>query len=110
MDGFPWGAKLAHRDNLYLTLTLMLDNILYINLIDLLDKEKRMVLSINGKRESLEASEPTVVELLKAKDVSMPDMVSVQLNGEILERSSFATTRVKEGDEVEFLYFMGGGR
>jgi len=34
----------------------------------------------------------------------------VELNGEILERESFATTPVKDGDEVEFLYFMGGGK
>ena len=36
--------------------------------------------------------------------------VTVELNGEILERESFATTQVKDGDEVEFLYFMGGGK
>ena len=68
-----------------------------------------MVLTINGKRETLETEAPTVIELLKAREVSMPDMVSVQLNGEILERDSFTLTRVREGDEVEFLYFMGGG-
>jgi sulfur carrier protein len=39
----------------------------------------------------------------------MPDMVSVELNGEILERSLFESTLLKEGDRVEFLYFMGGG-
>jgi sulfur carrier protein len=36
-------------------------------------------------------------------------MVSVELNGEILERTLFGTTLLKDGDRVEFLYFMGGG-
>lgn len=68
-----------------------------------------MNLTINGKPEEVPGEELTVVELLKAKDVEMPDMVSVQLNGQILERSAFDSTTVKDQDTVEFLYFMGGG-
>lgn len=68
-----------------------------------------MTLTINGKSESLEKNGLTVVELLKLKDVEMPDMVSVQINGEILNREDFETTSLKDRDEVEFLYFMGGG-
>jgi sulfur carrier protein len=34
----------------------------------------------------------------------------VELNGEILDRPVFESTPVKEGDAIEFLYFMGGGR
>jgi len=33
----------------------------------------------------------------------------VELNGDILEREQFEATCVKDGDAVEFLYFMGGG-
>jgi sulfur carrier protein len=40
----------------------------------------------------------------------MPDMVSVELNGTILDRGSFESTTVKDGDKLEFLYFMGGGQ
>lgn len=68
-----------------------------------------MTLTINGRSDSLDAQSLTVIELLKLKDVEMPEMVSVQLNGDILERSDFESTQVSEGDEVEFLYFMGGG-
>ena len=39
----------------------------------------------------------------------MPDMVTIELNGDILERETFATTHLKEGDVLELLYFMGGG-
>lgn len=51
----------------------------------------------------------SVTELLKLRRVSMPDMVSVELNGEILDRKTFDTAVLTEGDRVEFLYFMGGG-
>lgn len=30
--------------------------------------------------------------------------------GEILDRADFEATVVKDGDALEFLYFMGGGR
>lgn len=67
-----------------------------------------MAIKINGKETAYEGN-ITVIELLKVADVEMPEYVSVQLNDEILERSSFDSTIVKDGDEVEFLYFMGGG-
>jgi sulfur carrier protein len=51
----------------------------------------------------------TVTGLIKLNNVLQPDMVSVQLNGEFVERGTFDTTELKEGDEVDFLYFMGGG-
>jgi sulfur carrier protein len=50
-----------------------------------------------------------VSELLAALKVKMPEMVSVEYNGEILDRKRFADTPIKEGDRDEFLYFMGGG-
>ena len=68
-----------------------------------------MKLTINGRADTIEKERLSVIELLQMKDVEMPEMVSVQLNGDILERSDFDSTFVAEGDEVEFLYFMGGG-
>jgi sulfur carrier protein len=41
--------------------------------------------------------------------VPQAEYVTVELNGEILLRGDFDTTQVREGDGVEFLYFMGGG-
>ena len=68
-----------------------------------------MKCKINGKDEEIQQDTITVSELLKLKSVKMPDMVSVELNGDILDRENFDTSVVKEGDSVEFLYFMGGG-
>ena len=67
-----------------------------------------MNIKVNGEQKSYEEI-LTVTELLKAEDVEMPDMVSVQLNGEFLERDSFSEIKLKDNDEVDFLYFMGGG-
>jgi len=52
----------------------------------------------------------TVRGLLSERNVKMPDMVSVELNGQVLKRVDFEKTVLKDGDKVEFLYFMGGGR
>jgi len=51
-----------------------------------------------------------VSQLLVERKVKMPDMVSVELNETVLQRSEFETTRLRDGDRIELLYFMGGGR
>ena len=50
-----------------------------------------------------------VSELIKQSDVQQPDMVSVQVNEEFAEREDWDNIQIKEGDKVDFLYFMGGG-
>ena len=50
-----------------------------------------------------------VSELIKQSDVQQPDMVSVQVNEEFAEREEWESIQLKEGDKVDFLYFMGGG-
>lgn len=67
-----------------------------------------MKLTINGETVATPDA-LSVTALLEHQRVKMADMVSVELNGEILQRGAFATTLLKEGDRVEFLYFMGGG-
>ena len=69
-----------------------------------------MNLKINGEKETLEESSVSISKLLELKSVKMPDMVSVELNGDIIDRSAFDSTQLKDQDEVEFLYFMGGGQ
>ena len=68
-----------------------------------------MKLVVNGN-DSEVADGLTVSQLLVEEHVKMPEMVSVELNGQILKRSQFDTTTLSDGDAVEFLYFMGGGR
>lgn len=68
-----------------------------------------MRVTINGQADTIEKESVSVIDLLKLKDVEMPDMVSVQLNGDILDREKFDSTYIQDDDEIEFLYFMGGG-
>ena len=48
-------------------------------------------------------------ELIKINKVFQPEMVTVQVNEEFVERDVWDQTQLKEGDRVDFLYFMGGG-
>jgi len=68
-----------------------------------------MELNVNGDQKNFAASTLNILNLLKAEEVTSPDMVSVQVNGKIVDRSLYSDTLLKENDEVNFLYFMGGG-
>lgn len=68
-----------------------------------------MQIKVNGKAVVLE-KEVTVKELLEIQKTEMPDYVTVQLNEELVPKEAFETRLIREKDEVEFLYFMGGGR
>ena len=68
-----------------------------------------MKLTVNGDSKQLNREQITVSETLRVFEVKSPDMVSVQLNREFLDRDLFEKTILKDGDELEFLYFMGGG-
>ena len=68
-----------------------------------------MKIKINGKDQVFEAHSLTIVELLQAARVENPEMVSVQLNGEFVGKEKLKVVSLKDKDEVDFLYFMGGG-
>jgi sulfur carrier protein len=65
-----------------------------------------MEITINGKNETIDAT--TILEVLKVKEID-PQLVAVELNTQIVEQEHLATTSVKEGDKLEFLFYMGGG-
>ena len=50
-----------------------------------------------------------VSELIQLNNVQQPEMVSVQVNEEFAEPNDWEKIQIKEGDKVDFLYFMGGG-
>jgi len=70
-----------------------------------------MTITINGKETALaESPARTVASLLDELEVAQRQYVTVELNGEILDRDAFGNIPVRGGDTLEFLYFMGGGR
>lgn len=68
-----------------------------------------MEITINGEATKVEEGEVSIARLLKLKEVESPEMVSIQLNGNIIDQEHYTTTTIIPGAEVEFLYFMGGG-
>lgn len=69
-----------------------------------------MKIIVNGKNQEVNNAEISVYELLTANKVGNLDLVSIQLNGEFVNKEESLTTLVTENDEVDFLYFMGGGK
>jgi len=65
-------------------------------------------ISVNGKAQEVETP-ISISELIKLNNVAQPEMVSIQLNGQFVNRDDFDSTQVADSDEVDFLYFMGGG-
>lgn len=68
-----------------------------------------MIVIINGKDQAFNSSQVGLIELLQQNNVTKPELVTVQLNGAFVKRETYHATIVKDGDEIEFLYFMGGG-
>lgn len=63
---------------------------------------------VNGEAQEVQLP-LTLTELIKQNDVQQPEMVSVQVNEDFVDRSEWDGIQIKEDDTVDFLYFMGGG-
>ena len=63
---------------------------------------------VNGKPEVLE-KEILIDELLRRKNIRR-EIVTIELNEKIVDRKDFGSTILKEGDKLEFVYYMGGGQ
>jgi sulfur carrier protein len=50
-----------------------------------------------------------LTDLMGLEKVETPEYVTVAVNDEFVEGPDVAARRLKDGDSVEFLYFMGGG-
>lgn len=68
-----------------------------------------MKIVVAGKtKEVSEAT--TVAQLIRQEQVEMPEYVTVSINEEFINREDFDFHVIQEADNVEFLYFMGGGQ
>ncbi|MDW7675627.1 MAG: sulfur carrier protein ThiS [Bacillota bacterium] len=66
-----------------------------------------MNIILNGEQEQL-SGEKTIAALLEGLELN-PDIVTVNVNGDVISKDEFATFSLNEGDEVDVLMFMGGG-
>lgn len=62
---------------------------------------------LNGKEEEI----PENISLLKLLELKKirPEVVTVELNEQILEREKYGETILQPEDRLEFVYYMGGG-
>lgn len=64
-------------------------------------------LEVNGKQVELERPTP-LVDYIQGLGID-PRAIAVEHNGEILERSDYASTTLRAGDRVEIVRMVGGG-
>jgi thiamine biosynthesis protein ThiS len=67
-----------------------------------------MQIILNGKPHAL-AEASSVAQLLESLGLA-GELVAVERNLEIVPKAERAAARLEEGDQVEVLRFMGGGR
>jgi thiamine biosynthesis protein ThiS len=66
-----------------------------------------MTVMVNGEPRDV-ASGTTVSGLLAALELH-PRLIVVEHNREILDRSVYDDTEVRDGDTIELVHFVGGG-
>ncbi|MBQ3692129.1 MAG: sulfur carrier protein ThiS [Clostridia bacterium] len=67
-----------------------------------------MTITVAGVKKEVK-DDLTVAQLIIDENVETPMYVTVSINDEFVASGTFETTFLKDGDNVEFLYFMGGG-
>lgn len=68
-----------------------------------------MTITVAGNKKEV-ADNLTVAQLIVGENVETPEYVTVTINDEFVKSGTFEETTLKNGDVVEFLYFMGGGQ
>lgn len=64
-------------------------------------------ITINGKKEEVENG-LKIIQLLEKKSIK-PEVVAVELNGDIVNKKDYGGKALKDKDILEFVYYMGGG-
>jgi len=62
---------------------------------------------LNGKKEDVKDG-MNISKLLEAKKIK-PEVITVELNEEIIQKSDYQNKPLKANDKLEFVYYMGGG-
>ena len=66
-----------------------------------------MEITVNGDKTTIE--EMSVLSYLETLDID-PRRVAVELNLDILPKAEYETTVLSDGDRIEIVHFVGGGR
>ena len=71
------------------------------------ETQELIKITLNGKPNEVRAGLTVSDLLLKWK--IRPELVTVEVNENILQKLDYETTKIKNGDNVEFVFYMGGG-
>jgi sulfur carrier protein len=66
-----------------------------------------MKITINGQEQSCDSA--TLAQLIEHLGMKQ-DRVAVELNRNIVPRAQWQETKLVEGDNLEIVHFVGGGR
>jgi thiamine biosynthesis protein ThiS len=63
---------------------------------------------LNGEAKEIEEGTtlPALVESLSLA----PERIAIEVNGEVVRRAEWPRVTLKEGDRIEVVHFVGGGR
>ncbi|MBP5444024.1 MAG: sulfur carrier protein ThiS [Treponema sp.] len=68
-----------------------------------------MTITVSGNKKEVKDG-LTLPELIELENVETPQYVTVSINEEFIQKDAESSVVLKESDNVEFLYFMGGGQ
>ena len=68
-----------------------------------------MTITVTGVKKEV-ADGLTLAQLVIDEKVETPEYVTASVNDDFVSAGSFEDTVLKDGDNVEFMYFMGGGQ
>lgn len=65
-----------------------------------------MKITLNGEERRIEQTDLAEFVL----QLALPQQrIAIELNGSVVPRSEWPQTRVRDGDQVEIVHFVGGG-
>ena len=67
-----------------------------------------MTITVSGNKKEVKDG-LTLPDLIEQEKVESPQYVTVSVNEEFIQKEDEEKLVLKDGDSVEFLYFMGGG-
>ena len=65
-------------------------------------------ITVNGEVQEVQSG-ISLTELINQNKVAQHEMVAVQVSADYGDQTEWDALEIKEGDVVDFLYFMGGG-
>jgi thiamine biosynthesis protein ThiS len=67
-----------------------------------------MIIQLNHTEESFEQDQLTIKELLQIKNFTYKALV-IKINGQVVRKNEYESSRVHDGDRVEVIHLISGG-